>query len=116
MTDDPTSRPPEASGAQPQPAPTPAQQQVSPGVPLIVGGLIQQAHWQGPYPPPEAVERYEKVCPGAFDRMIGMAERLQKAQIDQSSEALKNQKDDRCRGHYLGFTTTVLAMGGAIGS
>ena len=32
--------------------------------------------WQGQFPPPDAVEKYEAVLPGAFDRIVAMAERL----------------------------------------
>jgi uncharacterized membrane protein len=44
--------------------------------------------WKGQFPPPQAMEHYEKVLPGSVDRMIKMAEELQKAQIEQSSRAL----------------------------
>ena len=54
--------------------------------------------WQGPYPPPEAVERYEKISPGTFNRLITMAENLQNAQIEQSADALRKTHNDirRC--------------------
>lgn len=85
------------------------------GVQLQLPGIIQQAqHWQGPYPPPEAVERYEQVLPGTFNRLISMAEQLQQAQIEQSRTALEYSKEDVSRGHWLGFVTTAAAMIGAI--
>jgi uncharacterized membrane protein len=33
--------------------------------------------WQGQFPPPDALERYEKLLPGAFNRMMVMAETAQ---------------------------------------
>ncbi|HUC12454.1 MAG TPA: DUF2335 domain-containing protein, partial [Stellaceae bacterium] len=46
-------------------------------MPLALMGAQQSVRlWQAPYPPPEAIERYEKVLPGSFDRMIKMAEGL----------------------------------------
>ena len=75
---------------------------------------IQQQLWQGPYPPPEAVERYDKVHPGAFARILTMAENMQAAQIDQSKIALGNAHSDIRRGHWLGFSIGALALIGAV--
>jgi uncharacterized membrane protein len=86
-----------------------------PGIQLTLPGIIQQAHWQGPYPPPEAVERYEKILPGALDRMIAMAERLQAAQIDETRRVHEFTQRDSRRGHWLGWSTTAFAMCCAIG-
>jgi uncharacterized membrane protein len=81
----------------------------------LPGINIQQAqHWQGPYPPPDAVERYERVLPGTFDRMLAMAERLQASQIEQSSRALEYNRQSNRRGQWLGFVVTVLAVCGAV--
>jgi uncharacterized membrane protein len=70
--------------------------------------------WKGPYPPPEAIERYERLLPGAFDRMIKMAEQLQAAQIEDSRLALTFTQQDARRGHWLGFTIALLAVVGAV--
>ena len=66
--------------------------------------------WQGQYPPPEAVEHYERVLPGAFERIIAMTERLQAAQIEEAREIRVNTKSDSRRGHYLGFCASIFAM------
>ena len=70
--------------------------------------------WQGPYPPPEAIERYEKSLPGTFDRILSMAERMEAAQIAQSADALRNQANDIRRAHYLGAGLGASAIAGAI--
>lgn len=75
---------------------------------------IQQQLWQGPYPPPEAVERYDKVHPGAFARILTMAENMQAAQIEQSKIALLNAHSDTRRGHWLGSSIGALALIGAV--
>jgi uncharacterized membrane protein len=81
----------------------------------VLPGIIQQAaHWQGPYPPPEAVERYEKVLPGTFNRLIAMAEQLQSSQIEQSKLALEFAQANSARGHWLGFAGMGLAIFGAL--
>jgi uncharacterized membrane protein len=70
--------------------------------------------WQGQYPPPDAVERYEKVLPGAFDRIVRMAEQLQAAQIDTARRAQDYLRADTRRGHWLGWSIATLAMGAAL--
>jgi uncharacterized membrane protein len=69
--------------------------------------------WQGPYPPPEAIERYEKILPGSFERILAMAERMEAAQIAQS-EAAWLQSNDVRRAHYLGAGLRALAIVGAM--
>ncbi len=82
--------------------------------PSVLFGVQTQV-WQGQYPPPEAVERYERVSPGAFDRMIRMAEQLQAAQIENLRRAQEYLQTDTRRGHWLGWSVAILAMGGALG-
>jgi uncharacterized membrane protein len=84
-------------------------------IPTIGQPQVQLQLWQGQFPPPEAMERYEKILPGSFDRMIKMAEKLQDAQITQTTNAQNYTRIDARRGHWLGFSTTVLALLGAIG-
>jgi uncharacterized membrane protein len=72
--------------------------------------------WQGQYPPPEAIEHYERVSPGAFNRMIKMAEELQAAQIAESTRAHGYAHSDSRRGHWLGFLTAIGAMLSALAS
>ena len=136
-------QPPEGSNQPPQPAqPRPPQippqiwaqllsggvravPPLGPGGPIpvflpIQAGQLSQTQtvqlWQGQYPPPEAVEHYEKILPGSFDRMISMAERLQAAQIEESRRAHEYTHSDNKRGHYLGFSAAVIAMGFALGA
>jgi len=70
--------------------------------------------WQGQYPPPDAIERYEKVLPGSFNRMIAMAEQLQSAQITESGRVVQYTAAAAKRGHYLGAGTMVVAMACAL--
>lgn len=88
---------------------------ISGGIPPGIQAQQTLQLWQGQYPPPDAVERYDRVLPGAFDRMIGMAERLQAAQIDETQRALEYTRADTRRGHWLGFVIAGLAMLGAFG-
>ena len=97
-----------------------------PGSPIpifvpTVGGAAAQAQqtiqlWQGQYPPPDAIEHYERVLPGSFNRMIQMAEKLQGAQIEEAKRAHEYAHSDARRGHWLGFAAAVLAMAAALGA
>jgi uncharacterized membrane protein len=81
-------------------------------LPMIARQQIQV--WQGPYPPPEALREYEKIQPGAFNRMLTMAEQAQTAQINSIQRAQENQRRDSRRGQWLGAGISVIAMGLAV--
>lgn len=70
----------------------------------------QSSSWQGPYPSPDAVERFEAILPGAFNRILTMAETAQDAEIRASSNAQKYLQSDVRRSNYLGAGISVLAV------
>lgn len=122
MTDAPEGQPP---ASQPQPNTQTATVGIPVGMPpgmplpvqLLLPGIVQQQSvqlWQGQFPPPEAVERYEKVHPGAFDRMIRMAEESQRTQGHMAELAIEGVRTDTRRGHWLGFLLSMSAMTGAL--
>ncbi len=76
--------------------------------------LQQVQVWQGQFPPPDAIERYEQVMPGTFNRLMSMAERQQEASIASANDARSALRADTKRGHWLGFSITLLAMIGAV--
>ena len=84
-------------------------QPMLPGLPTLLGVQHTQV-WQGQFPPPDAVERYEKVLPGAFNRIITMAERQQEAGIERSKQANIYRHADVKRAHYLGAAVTTIAL------
>ena len=88
-----------------------------PGLPVgaVAGLSLQQVQvWQGQFPPPDAVERYEVALPGSFDRIIRMAERQLDASVEGASEARHYLREDSRRGHWLGWSVTVAALAGAV--
>jgi len=95
-------------------------QAVFPGTPGYLPpntpGLVQfqQTVWQGQFPPPDAIERYEVILPGVFDRIVKMAEAQQQAQIVNGQNALSFQRNDIRRAHILAAAVTVAAMVGAV--
>jgi hypothetical protein len=75
---------------------------------------LQLQQWQSPYPPPQHVREYEAILPGTLDRIVKMVEAGQQAQIDTVATAQAHTHADSRRGNYLGFATTVIAMGCAV--
>ena len=69
----------------------------------------------GPLPPPETVERYESVLPGAFDRILTMAENDQRDKFEHNRKFLTvYEHDNRSNwkfahsGQIFGFATVVI--------
>ena len=59
--------------------------------------------YSGPLPPAEAFEHYEKVCPGAADRIIAMAERQARHR-----QELENQREAAIsRNSQLGIVSAL---------
>ncbi len=88
------------------------------GIPMQVPAQLasQQAIqiWQGDFPPPDAMERLEKLQPGAFDRMLKMSERRLEAQIAEVTKAQQLSGADTRRSHYFGIVSHVFAIGGCV--
>jgi uncharacterized membrane protein len=86
------------------------------GVSLGAPGLaVQQLQlWQGQFPPPDAVEHYEQLLPGVFDRIVRMAEEQSAASISGTTEARKLLQSDTARGQWLGWSLAVLAIASAV--
>jgi len=61
------------------------------------------------------VEKYEAILPGAFNRIVTMAEKLQDAQINSVQQALIAARKDTRRGQWLGFVAHVTAIAAAVG-
>ena len=61
---------------------------------LVAGGFalsgiqVRAELHTGPLPPPEVVERYERLMPSAFDRILTMAENSQQAMIEDNGNMI----------------------------
>lgn len=55
---------------------------------------VQGLFYQGPIPPPEALEKYEKISPGFADRIVKMAEVEQEHRHKIDVEIIEAQKKD----------------------
>lgn len=102
----------------PDGAASPAAGAYPPGPAADLPLLLERAQaqlWQSPFPPPDAVERYERVLPGAFDRILRMNEQLQAANVASLERAHRFMHVDMRRGHWLGFAISAGAMVAALG-
>ncbi len=71
------------------------------GAGKVAAWQVKQSFRQSPYPPIEDVRAYEEWSPGAFDRMLRMAEKQQEAQLDATLRSQTLLADDTKRGHLL---------------
>lgn len=85
-----------------------------PGASLNSQTITQFQYWQGQFPPPAAVREYEAICPGAFDRIIGMAENQQRLAAEAGADARTKQANDTRRGQILGALVTFGAICGSL--
>ena len=83
----------------------------SPAEPKEAGvSLVHQEFYYGPIPSASGLARYEKVQPGAADRLIKMAENQAKHRQDIESKALSADIKSQHRGQIFGFSIFVLTI------
>jgi uncharacterized membrane protein len=81
------------------------------------GRLIATAQeWQGPLPPPDTLDHFNRVIPNGADRIMALVEREQSARHEHNKQALDAQRRDVRRGHFLGGLLGTLALVGAAGT
>jgi len=71
---------------------------------------IQHASFSGPIPPPTVLEGYDRIIPGAAERILVMAEADAKHQQEIELAALEAADREVRRGQIFGFTIGVLAL------
>ena len=67
--------------------------------------------FSGPLPPPEVVEHYERVHPGAAGVILGMAQKEQDSRLAINSENSKEAVAYAQRGQWMAFSLALVAMG-----
>ncbi|MCK4624547.1 MAG: DUF2335 domain-containing protein [Phycisphaerae bacterium] len=88
------------------------------------GNLVafeQRTEMSGPLPPPQILEKYNQICPGAAERILSMAEKQARHRQEVESKALEagiaDAKSDRTqirRGQYLGFVIAFVGVAGGV--
>lgn len=80
--------------------------------------VYRQAVWSGPLPPPEILQQYDAVAPGAANRILVMAENRQQNRIEMDKAA--SAREDKIldgdisqskRGLWFAFISALLIIG-----
>ena len=87
-------------------------------------GVLVQASWRGPLPPPNILGRYDEVLPGAAERILVMSENLHQHELnmerdasdrenkvlDLADKALSNDASQGRRGQWFAFVIALLGI------
>jgi len=65
--------------------------------------LVESEYFSGPIPHPKHFEAYERIAPGAADRIITMAEKQQDHHIDMENKKLDAKESHRKLGMWFGI-------------
>ena len=86
---------------------TPAQRKV------ILSTMIamEQRSYSGPLPAPEDFEAYEKVLPGATDRIMSMAEKSLDSRVNNEKAIIDARIKQGVRGQIYGFILALVFIG-----
>ena len=78
--------------------------------------LIQYAaaHFSGPLPPPEILQKYNEILPGAADRIIRMAEDQSRHRQNLERTVIASNSFVQKLGPVLGFVIAMTAITGGI--
>lgn len=76
---------------------------------VLMGTMVamEQKMYSGPLPPAEEIEAYERVCPGAADRIIAMTEKSLDHRISNEKIIVNEETKQSSRGQILGFVLAV---------
>lgn len=70
--------------------------------------------WSGPMPPPAMLEEFDRVVPGAAERILALTERETGHRIEWEKKALDANVGESRRGQWLGAGISALAVTGAV--
>lgn len=71
--------------------------------------------FQGPLPPPEALEQYGRIVPNGADRIVAMAESQMRHRQALESAVVNGNVEAQRRGQVMGFILGLVAILGGIG-
>jgi uncharacterized membrane protein len=91
-----------------QNSPTSSQQ---PAQPPVYVTTIEGVSYRGPLPPPQILQGYEELLPGAAERIFAMAEENQKHRHKLESEVIPRKSRNETRGQFFGFILAIVTIG-----
>ena len=75
---------------------------------------VQRTTWQGPIPPPDILQGYEDIVPGAAERLLQMAEAQSAHRIQLEKAVVAGDIKSGYWGLAAGFILSALVIGGGI--
>jgi uncharacterized membrane protein len=70
--------------------------------------------WQGPLPPPAALQQFDQIVPHGAERIFAMVEQEQAQRIKFDAEKLAASTADFRRGSWMGFVLALACVAGAV--
>lgn len=77
------------------------------------GGFFAARYYQGPLPPPEAIEQYSRIDPTFPNRLLSLVESQSAHRIASEGAVIKNQIERSRQGMWCGFALGVLGLASA---
>lgn len=68
----------------------------------------------GPVPPPEMLDAYNKVLPGAAERILAMTEEQHRHRLAMEAHVIPNREKRTARGQHYALTIGIIAIVGAV--
>lgn len=76
---------------------------------------IRAQHFQGPIPPPDTLAKYEKIIPGAAERILAMAEKQGNHRRNLEAKVIDKDSGRASRGQIFAFIITItIIVGGFV--
>lgn len=72
--------------------------------------------YQGPFPPAEEAKVYDSLCPGAFDRMLTMAEKANDSNIENNAKLVCHKAKIETTLAWLGWIALMILIVFLIGA
>lgn len=76
----------------------------------LIRSLVRTENFTGPFPPPDILEKYNKVLPGAAERIFSLTECEQQHRHSIQNKAINGALKKDLRGQWMGFSITVLVL------
>lgn len=77
---------------------------------VMISHFSSTERFEGPFPHPQTLEQYNRVLPGAAERVFALTEREQTHRHDLQSTAIRGAISRDKRGQWMGYTITILVL------
>jgi uncharacterized membrane protein len=77
-------------------------------------GTIVAQHFSGPLPPPSVLEHYERILPGAAERIITKFEHQTEHRLEIEKSVIRTSNFKEIAGLFCGFIVAMTTIGGGI--